>query len=80
MYRQAIRQRIHPDQVAEVLEMLYQQAVGARDRNCAKLFLEYTLGRPVDMPSDEGPRRDVVDITKLLFHSAPVTNGTSDTP
>lgn len=47
-YKEALDQAGSIEKVAEVLDMLYNQAVNTGSTRAAKIYLEYYLGKPVE--------------------------------
>lgn len=52
-FKDVIRNACSEEEVIQVLKMLYSESVDKRSTRAAKIYLEYTLGRP----------KEVIDLT-----------------
>ena len=62
-FRDVIAESVTPDDVRQVLEMVKLKAITESDIPAAKLFLEYTLGKPDQNIDIEGLTIPVVDMS-----------------
>lgn len=62
-FRDVIAETVKPEDVKQVLEMVKLKAIKDNDIPAAKLFLEYTLGKPDQNIDIEGLTIPVVDMS-----------------
>lgn len=62
-FRDVIAETVKPEDVKQVLEMVKLKAINDNDIPAAKLFLEYTLGKPDQNIDIEGLTIPVFDMS-----------------
>jgi hypothetical protein len=63
-FRDVISESQTPEDVREVLNMVKHKAITDQDIPAAKLYLEYTLGKPDQTIDVEGISLPIVDMSK----------------
>jgi hypothetical protein len=63
-FKEIINESFNNEDIIQVLTMLKIKAIGDQDVSAAKLFLEYTVGKPDQTIDVEGVTIPVIDMTK----------------
>lgn len=63
-FKEEINEAFNTEDIIQVLTMLKIKAIGDQDVPAAKLFLEYTVGKPDQTIDVEGVTIPIIDMTK----------------